>query len=194
MACGGAHSLALKTDGSIVAWGRNSEHQCDVPSPNGNFVTMAGSYYHSLGVKTDGSAVTWGAYGTSTLICSEGYKGVAAGPALFFVLTGRHTAAVPPGEVDPQGSLVWLRVNPNPGRGIGTVSFGLPSREDVTLRVFDVLGRELARREMAGVEPGTHLVDLNLPVVSGRPLAPGVYVIRLEAGSRLCSQRWVMLR
>ena len=34
VAAGGYHSLGLKADGSIVAWGYNSYGQSDVPSPN----------------------------------------------------------------------------------------------------------------------------------------------------------------
>ncbi|HOL78054.1 MAG TPA: hypothetical protein PKY35_13595, partial [Candidatus Hydrogenedentes bacterium] len=59
-AAGYAHSLGLKQDGSVVAWGRNNEGQCDVPSPNTGFVAIAAGYAHSLGLKQDGSVVAWG--------------------------------------------------------------------------------------------------------------------------------------
>ena len=45
------HSLGLKADGSIVAWGLNDYGQCDVPAPNTDFVTIAGGYRISLGIK-----------------------------------------------------------------------------------------------------------------------------------------------
>jgi len=47
-------------DGSIVAWGKNSEGQCDVPPPNTMYVGVAAGYAHSLGLKGDGSIVAWG--------------------------------------------------------------------------------------------------------------------------------------
>ena len=34
ISAGSDDSLGLKSDGSAVAWGRNSEGQCNVPSPN----------------------------------------------------------------------------------------------------------------------------------------------------------------
>jgi len=54
------HNLGLKTDGSIVAWGRNSEGQTNLPEPNADFVAIAGGGLHSLGLKADGSIVAWG--------------------------------------------------------------------------------------------------------------------------------------
>ena len=60
IAAGGYHSLGLKTDGSIVAWGSNGYGQCTVPLPNTGFTAIAACGMHSLGLKTDGSIVAWG--------------------------------------------------------------------------------------------------------------------------------------
>ena len=42
IAGGYEHSLGLKPDGAIVAWGGNDDGQCDVPAPNTDFVAVAG--------------------------------------------------------------------------------------------------------------------------------------------------------
>ena len=60
VAGGNWHSLGLKSDGSIVAWGWNNLGQCNVPAPNAGFVAVAAGKLHSLGLKSDGSIVAWG--------------------------------------------------------------------------------------------------------------------------------------
>ena len=60
VAAGSLHSLGLKLDGSIVAFGWNDYGQCSVPDPNTGFVAVAAGGAHSLGLKSDGSIVAWG--------------------------------------------------------------------------------------------------------------------------------------
>lgn len=81
-ATGGYHSLGLKTDGSIVAWGDNHARQCIVPSPNSGFMAIAAGYGHSLGLKANRSIVGWGdnTYGQRTIPSpNSGFVAIAAG-------------------------------------------------------------------------------------------------------------------
>ena len=58
---GSGHNLALKEDGTVVAWGRNEWKQCDIPSGLKNVVGIsAGIFSHSLAVRKDGTVVAWG--------------------------------------------------------------------------------------------------------------------------------------
>ena len=41
VAAGNLHSLGLKADGSVVAWGYNFAGPCNVPAPNTGFVAVA---------------------------------------------------------------------------------------------------------------------------------------------------------
>jgi hypothetical protein len=68
VAAGGLHGLGLKSDGSVVTWGRNESGQGDVPAPNTDFVAISAAWDHSMGLKTDGSIVLWGdnTYGQNT--------------------------------------------------------------------------------------------------------------------------------
>ena len=82
LAAGDYHSLGLKADGSIVAWGYNGYGQCNVPAPNTGFTAVAAGSSHSLGLKADGSIVAWGYnhYGQCNVPApNSGFIALAAG-------------------------------------------------------------------------------------------------------------------
>ncbi len=65
IAAGAKHSLALTTDGSVVAWGDNYYGQLEVPAAaKYGVVAIAAGANHSLALKTDGSLVVWGNTGS----------------------------------------------------------------------------------------------------------------------------------
>jgi hypothetical protein len=85
VAVGTTHALALKEDGSIVAWGDNTVDQCNVP-PGNDYIAIAASDCHSLALKANGTIVGWGSpadgrldipAGTFTNIASCGLYSVA---------------------------------------------------------------------------------------------------------------------
>jgi alpha-tubulin suppressor-like RCC1 family protein len=53
------HSLALREDGSIVAWGKSSFNVLNVPTGNG-FIAIDAGWAHDLALRSDGSIVAWG--------------------------------------------------------------------------------------------------------------------------------------
>ena len=48
VAAGWEHCLALRADGSVVAWGDNSYGQSDVPATATNIVSIAAGYYNNM--------------------------------------------------------------------------------------------------------------------------------------------------
>jgi hypothetical protein len=87
IAAGDFHSLALKEDGSVVAWGCGANFgQCAVPAAAASGVTaIAAGYAHSLALKQDGSVVAWGCDGADAGQCTvpaaatSGVVAIAAG-------------------------------------------------------------------------------------------------------------------
>lgn len=77
---------------------------------------------------------------------------------------------------------------PNPSREWTVLEFDLPSAERVRLAAFDVLGREVARLVDGQYAAGTHSLRWH------PDLAPGLYFIRLEAGSQTRTQRLTVIR
>lgn len=54
------HSLALRADGTVTAWGWNCYGITNVPSGLSNVVQIATGWEFSLALKSDGSVVRWG--------------------------------------------------------------------------------------------------------------------------------------
>jgi hypothetical protein len=86
-----------------------------------------------------------------------------------------------------------LAAFPNPSRGAATVSFTLPQAGVAAIAVYDVAGRRLARVADGELAAGRHSVTWDGRDASGRPVAAGVYLLRLEAGGVAETRRVVRL-
>ena len=60
IAAGYQHSLALKSDGTVYAWGYGGNGQTNPPSSLSGVTAIACGGYHDLALKTDGTVVAWG--------------------------------------------------------------------------------------------------------------------------------------
>ena len=60
IAAGWAHSLAIKADGTVVAWGWNMDGQTSVPANLAGVIQVTAGFYHSVALKADGTLVGWG--------------------------------------------------------------------------------------------------------------------------------------
>jgi len=103
IAAGGYHSLALKGDGTVMAWGDDPDGETDVPSGLTNVVAIAAGGHHSLALKGDGTAVGWGFDNDGETDVPSGLTNVVA-----IAGGGYHSLALgnlPPGiTVQPQKS------------------------------------------------------------------------------------------
>ncbi|MBP1654857.1 MAG: Subtilisin-like serine protease, partial [Bacteroidetes bacterium] len=105
-------------------------------------------------------------------------------------------------SVDPEGQpaeYVLEQNYPNPFNPETRIAYGLPSQSGVTLRIFDMLGREI-RTLVNGIQSaGRHESTWDGTDAAGRNVASGVYLYRLEAIDALgrqtsTSRKMILLR
>jgi alpha-tubulin suppressor-like RCC1 family protein len=76
VAAGNAHSLALKMDGSVVAWG--SFGTTNLPSALSNVIAIAACAWKSVALQADGTAVRW-TYADYNKQSATGIRAIVAG-------------------------------------------------------------------------------------------------------------------
>jgi hypothetical protein len=109
-------------------------------------------------------------------------------------VTGRIYRSIMPLSVKQlQGELpttYWLGQNyPNPFNPNTTVEFGLPSESSVSIKVFNVLGQEVATILEDNLAAGTYKVEWN-----AQPFASGAYFYRLLSGSHSETKKLIFQR
>jgi flagellar hook assembly protein FlgD len=75
------------------------------------------------------------------------------------------------------------------------LAFELPAERPVEASVFDLAGRRVRALEPGRLFPaGTHRLTWDGRDEAGTPVAPGVYLVRVRAGSDVQVRRAVRLR
>ncbi|RJQ68449.1 hypothetical protein D5S17_32085 [Pseudonocardiaceae bacterium YIM PH 21723] len=87
ISAGTNHSLALKADGTLIAWGDNTWNQVTIPSEaQHDVIAMSAGEQHNLVLKSDGTVIAWGQYmnGPQDVVIARpartGVKALSAAP------------------------------------------------------------------------------------------------------------------
>lgn len=145
-------------------------------------------------VTTDAGS-TWGALFTpdstamNDVVFTDpwtGYMVGAAGTVLEYVPPATAVGERAAGGAD--GGLL-LGNSPNPFHPRTRIGFVLPRRESVSLKVFDVAGREVATLVDEALGPGVHS-----RVFDGGDLPSGVYYYRVAAGRLVETRKMVLIQ
>ncbi len=97
-----------------------------------------------------------------------------------------------PGEQDLATSELSFDIYPNPFNPETTIRFELPEDAHLTIKVYNILGKEITTLVNEYKTSGVHTIQWNGQDSFGNSVANGVYWVRLRAGE-FCAQRKVVL-
>jgi hypothetical protein len=137
---------------------------------------------------TSAPGMTWGYYTDNSTGCTmAGGSAQANRPNTCFTITtgvgtGNNTLELPK-------AFSLAQNYPNPFNPVTKINFAIPKQGFVTLKVYDVLGREVNTLVNEVKQVGSYSVDFD-----GSSLASGVYFYRLESGSFTDIKRMILVK
>ena len=78
---------------------------------------------------------------------------------------------------------------PNPFNPNTTIKYSIPERSDVTLKVYDMLGEEVASLVNESKDKGSYEINFD-----ASKLSSGMYVYRLNAGDLTISKKMMLIK
>jgi roadblock/LC7 domain-containing protein len=82
-----------------------------------------------------------------------------------------------------------LKVYPNPMNTNGTVDFALAKADNLTLTVYDIMGREVENMHLGTQATGEHLIPLNTSAYSA-----GTYIVSVTGNTYHKTGRFVVVK
>jgi hypothetical protein len=83
---------------------------------------------------------------------------------------------------------------PNPFNPVTSLRYGLPERSQVTLTVYDLMGREVTQLANTTQEAGYRSVQWQGTDSFGKPVSAGVYLYQIRAGEFVQTRKMVLLK
>jgi hypothetical protein len=113
----------------------------------------------------------------------------SGGGMLFFRNVTGESEVGPKRPIGPPNGKLDLSLGPNPANPVTWVSFTLPSPQEATLAVYNILGAKVTTLASGFQQPGTHSFIWNAAQYSS-----GVYIIRLETAKVKSAERVVVVK
>ena len=182
--------------GALVGPGRAVRVEVEQNAPFGAYEAALVLTDEGTGEELDREAFTFSVVpGTPTVVAS---REDADDPWVDSPEAGAPEAVSPEVALSPEASsvlaapeaLVLLAPSPNPARGAVTLSYEVPASGEVSVVVYDALGRAVAVAASGEHAPGRYVARLE---ASG--LTAGVYIVRMTAPTGFAqTQRFTILR
>lgn len=133
----------------------------------------------------------WYEYFTGdSLLVADPTAPLPLAPGEYRLYTTTRLSAPPGGYIsadyEPVTNYFSVQITPNPSIGEAFIQFTLPESNWTEVQVFDLAGRAVGAPVRERLQAGPH--SLPLP----HDLAPGMYLVRLSAGGKAETAKWVM--
>ncbi|MGD1043769.1 MAG: YCF48-related protein [Bacteroidota bacterium] len=165
-----------------------------VSAPSANVIYVCGS--NGMIYKSSNGGDTWLDQTVQTVqnvnaifFYNEKYGFAVGDSGLILYTSNGGLTGVEDQEGVPPTKFVLEQNYPNPFNPATTISFSLPSKSFVSLKIFDALGREVSIMLAEELSAGNYVRQWN---AVGLP--SGVYFYRLQAGSYSKTRKLVLLR
>jgi photosystem II stability/assembly factor-like uncharacterized protein len=141
------------------------------------------------------SGVTWNTtaiFDSSAVydvIFTDPYHGYAVGTNGLILKYNTNTIGIEPEEQLFPASFSLKQNFPNPFNGQTTIEFDLPRKTKVTIRIFDISGRQVKILQNAILSAGQHRLRMN-----SDEFASGVYFYRIETPEFTESKKMVLIK
>ena len=190
-----AYSVKLQDDGKIVVGGSdggayltlryNNDGSLDSTfGLNGIKTDKYGAFYNiikSIAIQKDGNIIAAG-----TSINQD--ETISVNTIIRY--TGDKTTSITPDKTKQiPTSFSLLQNYPNPFNPSTIISWQLPASSYVTLKVYDILGREVATLVNEEKTAGNYKVPFD-----AKNLASGIYFYRLKAGNYISVKKMILLK
>ncbi|MBZ0198418.1 MAG: T9SS type A sorting domain-containing protein [Ignavibacteriaceae bacterium] len=83
---------------------------------------------------------------------------------------------------------------PNPFNPTTQIRFSLPIESNVEMKIYDILGREVATLIKGAFKPGSYTIEWNGRNTYGVQVASGMYIYRISAGKFVQTKKMMMLK
>ena len=83
---------------------------------------------------------------------------------------------------------------PNPFNPTTTISYAIPTGSFVSLKIYDILGREVRTLVNTEQKPGVYNTVWNGDNNFGNKVASGIYIYRVVAGNKIQSKKMILMK
>jgi hypothetical protein len=154
----------------------------DVQGTEANYVPM----------RYTGTGTSWAAGGTTNNVNTTLHFATAISPTILSAdWTVGETSLTPVEQTTNQVPLTfYVKQNyPNPFNPTTNITYGLPKNSYVSVKVYNILGQEVAILFVGEQAAGVHTVNFN-----ASSLASGIYLYRIQAGISVDTKRMVLIK